>query len=109
MATREIISGIYKIQSKVNPEKFYIGSSKDIVNRWSRHRYSLKVQKHKNPKLQMHYNKYGLEDLSITVVCKCDLSELIKQEQYFIDTLNPWFNVSKNAERVRAGDRKSVV
>jgi hypothetical protein len=52
------ISGIYKIQSIINPERVYIGSAISIRNRWCTHKSELKGNKHHSPKLQNHYNKY---------------------------------------------------
>lgn len=53
------ISGIYKIQSKVKPERIYIGSAVNIRHRRNQHFSSLSLNNHHNKKLQYHYNKYG--------------------------------------------------
>ena len=40
--TKKII-GVYKISNKIGPEeKYYIGYSRNIINRWYQHRYDLK-------------------------------------------------------------------
>ena len=89
--------GIYKIQSKIKPERCYIGSAVDIKRRRYGHLATLNNRIHKNPKLQAHYNKYGKEDLDFSILISCNKEDLIKHEQFFIDSLNPWFNICKIA------------
>lgn len=84
--------GIYKITSKSNPDRCYIGSAVKIKFRWNLHRRMLKNNKHHSIKLQRHYNKHGLEDLVFTILICCDKEDLISYEQFFIDTYNPYFN-----------------
>jgi group I intron endonuclease len=90
-------SGIYKIQSKIKPERIYIGSSVDIINRWKCHLNGLRKNKQENSKLQNHFNKYGESDLQFSVIVKCEKEDLIKMEQFFIDSYNPYFNIRKIA------------
>lgn len=89
--------GIYKIQSKIKPEKLYIGSSCNIRKRFNTHKRDLKLNKHHSIILQRHYNKYGEEDLEYAIVEECD--NLVEKEQYYLDNLNPIFNVCKVAGR----------
>lgn len=89
--------GIYKIESKLKPEKFYIGSAVCIEQRWRLHIHQLRKNKHHSAKLQNHYNKYGEVDLQFSIIKKCKKENLLKAEQFFIDTLNPWFNICKVA------------
>lgn len=91
------ISGIYKIQSKIKPERCYIGSGVNIYNRWKEHRSLLNLNKHHSKKLQNHYSKYGLTDLKFTILLGCEKESLITNEQFFIDSINPYFNISKTA------------
>jgi group I intron endonuclease len=95
------ISGIYKISSKIKPERIYVGSAVDMRIRWNNHRYYLAVNKHHCSKLQRHYNKYGKDDLIFEILLPCLKEELIEKEQFFIDTLNPWFNVYRVAKSPR--------
>jgi group I intron endonuclease len=90
-------SGIYQIQSKVKPDRIYIGSAVDISKRWREHLNQLRVKKHHNSKLQRHYNKYGQSDLQFSILLFCDKKELIRNEQYFIDNYKPYFNILKIA------------
>lgn len=91
------ISGIYKIQSKIKPERFYIGSAADIPNRWSVHLSLLRRNYHFSNKLQHHYNKYGKDDLVFSIIMFSNNNDLLEDEDYFIKSLNPWFNTDKNA------------
>lgn len=89
---------IYKITSKINPLKFYIGSAVNYKNRMNRHIYSLKINNHKNLKIQNHFNKYGVEDLQFSIIEFVEEKEmLIKREQFYIDLLNPTFNICRVA------------
>jgi len=90
-------SGVYKIQSKIKSERIYIGSSVRINNRWKLHIKSLQDGKHGNQKLQRHYNKYGESDLQFIIIEECERNNLLKVEQLFIDSLNPYFNICKIA------------
>lgn len=91
------LSGIYQIQSKCKPERFYIGSSFYINRRWWKHLRDLELNKHHSIKLQRHYNKYGKSDLQFSVLLICSKDSLIRIEQYFIDYYDPWFNECKFA------------
>lgn len=93
------ISGIYQIQSKVKPDRKYIGSASNIYSRWSGHLNTLKNNTHRNSKLQRHYNKYGAPDLQFSILLGCEKEDLIKTEQYFIDSYSPFFNILKIAGR----------
>ena len=72
-------SGIYAIVN-INNDKFYIGSSKDIIERWSNHLYHLEKNKHHSSILQNHYNKYGESDLVFSILLGCDKENLIEHE-----------------------------
>lgn len=97
------ISGIYKIESSVHPDRLYIGSAVCIRRRKNDHFWSLENQTHKNPKLQAHYNKYGKDDLIFSVIAICNKGDLMPTdgviwlEQLFINAYKPWFNIAKIA------------
>lgn len=87
------ISGIYKIQSKAKPERIYIGSAVWIGHRWDQHLYDLRKNEHDNNRLQNHFNKYGESDLSFSILLGCEKEYLIANEQFFIDSYKPYFNI----------------
>lgn len=91
------VSGIYKIQSKVKPERIYIGSAVDIKSRWRIHKHHLRMNKHHSLKLQRHYDKYGVDDLQFSILLVCEKEGLIANEQLSIDSLSPYFNACKVA------------
>lgn len=91
------MTGIYKIQSKIKSERYYIGSAINIHLRKIKHLNDLKNKKHANKKLQNHYNKYGEDDLEFSILISCSKENLIKHEQFFIDAYKPWFNICPNA------------
>jgi group I intron endonuclease len=99
-------SGIYKIQSNIKPERFYIGSAYNLKERKRTHlkrlRYNKenKTTKGASPKLQAHFNKYGEDDLLFIIIEQFEFinkEHLLSREQYYLDTLNPWFNICKVA------------
>jgi group I intron endonuclease len=90
-------SGIYKIQSKSMPERTYVGSAINLRDRWWNHIGKLKSNTHGNAKLQNHFNKYGEEDFVFIIIEPCLPEFLTIREQYYIDTLKPFFNICKVA------------
>lgn len=96
-------SGIYKIICNKN-NKVYIGSSKDIEQRITRHFSQLKHLSHGNPHLQSAYNKYGEASFSYEIVEKCSVEKLLIREQYWMDITKCYdrlngFNNTTKADR----------
>lgn len=89
-------SGIYKITNIIN-NKFYIGSSKDLNKRLSRHKIDLRSNRHTNQHLQRSWNKYGEINFTFIIIDYCDISKLIEFEQFYIDLYEPNFNMCKIA------------
>lgn len=86
---------IYKISNSIN-NKIYIGSSAKFNLRYNQHKFHLLNKTHHNRKLQNHVNKYGFESLIFEVIEK-NCTNLIEREQFYIDDLNPFFNIRKIA------------
>jgi group I intron endonuclease len=98
------ISCIYIIRSKIKPYRIYIGSAVDFVSRKISHKKDFK-RGHPNRILQSHANKYGVDDLVFEIAERVNDSDtLLLREQYWIDLLNPFFNICKIA-----GSRKGVM
>ena len=97
------ISGIYKIINKINGN-IYVGSSKIISRRWFNHKHGLNKNKHKNPHLQLAWNKYGENNFYIIVVEKVPVYILLSTEQKYLDIAkteqNKCYNLSFLAGRI---------
>lgn len=92
------ISGIYCIINIKNSKK-YIGSSKNIRQRLWSHRAELRHNKHENSHLQNAWNKYGEYNFDYYILEKCEESLLLEKEQFYIDTINPEYNMNKETQR----------
>lgn len=92
-----IDSGIYKIINTVNGQ-LYVGSAVSLRRRRHQHFTSLRRGRHKNPHLQAAFNKYGESAFVFTVIEIVENKEdLIAREQFFIDDLNPEYNIHRIA------------
>lgn len=92
------IKGIYCIMN-INNKKQYIGSSTNIYNRLQKHFSLLNHNKHENIILQSSFNKHGKEYFIHFLIEECDESYLLEREQYFINCLNPYYNITKQVIR----------
>lgn len=89
-------SGIYIIKNIIR-NQIYVGSSISLNGRKLSHFNCLFRNKHRNSRLQNSYNKYGKCNFIFEVIEFCEINDLLKKEQYYIDTLNPFFNISRIA------------
>lgn len=89
-------SGIYIIKTKIN-NRFYIGSAVNLYSRKHTHLTHLRQNKHRNAKLQRFVNKYGIDNLFFECIELCEKEDLIIREQFYIDTLNPFYNIARIA------------
>ena len=89
--------GIYQIRNIIN-EHIYIGSSHNIEERFKRHKRDLYNQTHHSIYLQRAYNKYGINNFVYEIIEEVYIEkDLLDREQYYIDKLNPQYNVSTKA------------
>lgn len=80
--------GIYKITNNVNG-KVYIGSSKNIENRWKQHKRELKKGTHHSQHLQKSWDIYKKENFSFEMIEDVDdLNKLLEREAYYIEKYN---------------------
>lgn len=91
-------SGIYCIINIKNNKK-YIGSSINITRRLSSHRAYLRSNSHINRILQNAWNKYTSQCFECYVLEFCNEDLLLEREQFYIDQLNPEYNITKLVER----------
>ena len=71
----------------------YVGSSVNYKRRWNRHKCDLRANRHACKHLQNSFNKYGESNFDFGVIeFVSDASNLIKQEQFWIDFLRPEYN-----------------
>lgn len=87
-------SGIYKIINIIN-NKCYIGSAKNIVYRWRRHKQLLRKNVHHSILLQRAWNKHKSDNFRFEIVENTE--NLISREQYYLDLLHPEYNICKIA------------
>lgn len=80
------VCGIYAIVNIVN-NKRYIGSTIAAKKRCYSHRLALRKNSHHSRHLQNAWNKYGEGAFIFVVLEVCDERELLKREQFYIDTI----------------------
>jgi group I intron endonuclease len=93
-------SGIYRWNNLITGET-YIGSALDLRKRLC-HYYSLVYLKTKRSKISSNtiHNallKYDHSNFSLDILEYCSGDMLISREQYYMDKLNPEYNISKKA------------
>ena len=95
---RQKICGVYKI-TNIENEKFYVGSSKDIYERWNQHRIALNNNEHGNKYLQNAWNKHGSNNFSFDIIEECAPDIQFEREQRYLDELNPFDDNGYNIVR----------
>lgn len=88
-------SGIYLITNKITGE-IYIGQSINISNRFKNY-FNLSYLKRYSYKINRALIHYGYSKFSVTILEYCEKSKLLVREQYYIDKLNPQYNILKIA------------
>lgn len=107
-------SGIYQIESVINDEVLYIGSSINVSKRLHQHITGI-VNKNNatHPDIIKHCDKYGIADLNFDILEKVEITEdddiglelkMFQRLQYYIDTYEPAFNPPR--KRVNAYSNK---
>lgn len=90
-------AGIYQILNRLNGRR-YIGSALNLHRRWRRHRTDLRNGEHHNSHLQRAWNLYGRRVFVFGVLEHvADPECLVEREQYYMDALNPEYNVAPTA------------
>ncbi len=80
-------SGIYMIYSIKN-NKCYIGQSKSMKNRFSRHKSMLKTKTHSNIHLQNAWNLHGSDFFSFHVLELVEKGRLLDREKHYYNLMD---------------------
>lgn len=101
-------SGIYRLNNLVNG-KCYVGSSKGLSNRLRAYYSTSNIKRIVSKESSIIYSailKYGHKNFSLDILEYCEISVLIKKEQYYIDYLKPEYNIL-NIANSRLGHKLS--
>jgi group I intron endonuclease len=92
-------NGVYNIQNIITGD-CYIGScasKSGYKARWTNHKNDLRKGKHHSIILQNAWNKYSEENFIFFMLEYCEPVMCIEREQYYMDNLNPKYNVAEVA------------
>ena len=98
------ISAVYKITNAITGD-FYIGSSKDVKQRWTVHRCQSRWKQHPNNPMYLDMQKYGVDKFIFEVIAEVEAEKLKEAEQQFIEQLQPTYN-QMNANGLNTEKRK---
>lgn len=87
----EKISAVYKITNTITGD-FYIGSSKDVKQRWACHKYQSRWKKCSNNPMYLDMQKYGTDKFELQILAEVEIDKLKEIEQKFIELLKPTYN-----------------
>lgn len=87
--------GIYRWTNLTNGN-IYVGSSINISVRMYTY-YSLKSLVKSNRPIDRALLKYGFSSFSLDILEYCSKENVLDREQYYIDALNPSYNIAKQA------------
>lgn len=88
--------GVYALICKVT-QKFYIGSSVYLGCRMLDYMQPAYLAKRTNSPVTKAILKYGLNNFCFIVIETCELKDVLKREQYWLDFLHPEYNLSPTA------------
>ena len=91
----EIICAVYKIINTITGD-FYIGSSKNVRQRWAVHKCPSTWKNNPNNPMYLDMNKYGVDKFDFQVVEVVEPEELKVTEQQLIEKVHPTYN-NRNA------------
>ena len=85
------IIGVYKITNTITGD-FYIGSSKDVKQRWTSHKCKSTWNKCPSNPMYQDMQKYGVDKFAFEILAEVEEGSLKEMEQQFIEMLNPTYN-----------------
>lgn len=83
---------IYLITNKINNKKYVGKTTTTIEKRWLEHMADSKKEKCEIRPLYRALRKYGIDNFFIKEIEKCDIKNLSKREQYWIQYYNTYEN-----------------
>lgn len=92
-------TGIYR-WTHIESGKDYVGSAINLSRRFQNYYsvcYLLKETTKNNSMIYKALIKYGYSSFKLDILEYCNVSILIEREQYYLDSLNPRYNILKNA------------
>ena len=98
------ISGIYKITNTATGD-CYIGSSKDVKDRWYQHKKPSIWKRCPNNKMYLDMQKYGINKFDFQILAEVEIEHLKEAEQQSIEKLKPIYN-NNNAKGLDVDKRK---
>ena len=85
------IIGIYKITNTATGD-FYIGSSKNVKQRWARHKCPSRWNECPNNPMYQDMKNYGVDKFEFQVIAEVEAEKLKETEQHYIELLKPTYN-----------------
>lgn len=89
-------SGIY-MWNNLLTDKIYIGSAQDIKRRLTFYYSTSSLKKETSMHISRALLKYGYSSFSLSILEYCSVENLIEREQFYIDLLEPGYNICKTA------------
>lgn len=89
-------SGIYMLTNKLTND-IYIGQSTDLSKRLKNYLNLSYLKSKNNLIISRALIKYGYSNFSLMILEYCNKSALLIREQYYLDKLNPQYNILKIA------------
>ena len=86
------MSYIYVITNQINNKQYVGQTSFSIQDRFKQHIKDSKKQDIQNRPLYKAFNKYGIENFTITLLEECEQTKINEREQYWIKQLNTFHN-----------------
>ena len=101
------ICAVYKITNTITGD-FYIGSSKNVKNRWVKHKCPSRWNECPNNPMYLDMQKYGVDKFVFEILEEAEIEQLKEKEQQFIETLKPTYN-NNNAKGYNVERRKESI
>jgi group I intron endonuclease len=89
-------SGIYMLTNKLTND-IYIGQSSDLSKRFRKYFSPSYIKSKDSFIISRAFIKYGYSNFSVTILEYCNVPDLLKREQHYLDKLNPKYNILKIA------------